>query len=45
MSKLDFRTPLIYILVGVIFILLVLMRKMNEGNKEQTKESINEKIY
>ncbi|OUX30970.1 MAG: hypothetical protein CBE24_05855 [bacterium TMED264] len=38
MSKFDFRTPLIYILAGVILILLVLMRKMDEGNKEQTLE-------
>ena len=44
MSKFDFRTPLIYILVGVILILLVLMSKMDEGNKEQTLEKRIEQL-
>ena len=44
MSKFDFRTPLIYILVGVILVLLVLMRKMDEGNKEQTLEKRIEQL-
>ena len=44
MSKFDFRTPLIYVLVGVILILLVLMSKMDEGNKEQTLEKRIEQL-
>ena len=44
MSKFDFRTPLIYILVGVILVLLVLMRKMDEGNKEQALEKRIEQL-
>ena len=44
MSKFDFRTPLIYILVGVILILLVLMRKKDEGNKEITLEKRIEQL-
>ena len=41
MSKFDFKTPVIYILLGIILILLVLMRRMDESNnvsKEQTLE-------
>ena len=41
MSKFDFKTPIIYILLGIILILLVLMRRMDESNnvsKEQTLE-------
>ena len=44
MSKFDFRTPLIFILVGVILVLLVLMRKMDEGNKEITLEKRIEQL-
>ena len=44
MSKFDFRTPLIFILVGVILVLLVLIRKMDEGNKEITLEKRIEQL-
>ena len=44
MSMFDFRTPLIFVLVGVILVLLVLMRKMDEGNKEITLEKKNRAI-
>ena len=38
MSKFDFKTPIIYILSGIILILLVLIKRMDESNKEQTLE-------
>ena len=44
MSKFDFKTPTIYILSGIILILLVLMKRMNEGNKEQTLEKRIEQL-
>ena len=44
MSNFDFRTPLIYILIGIILILLVLMRKMDENKNEQTLEKRIEQL-
>ena len=44
MRKFDFRTPLIFILVGVILVLLVLMRKTDEGNKEIALEKRIEQL-
>ena len=44
MSKFDFRTPLIYILVGIILILLVLMRKMDENNKNNKEQTLEKRI-
>ncbi len=44
MTKFDFRTPLIYILIGIILVLLVLMRKMDENNKEETLEGRIERL-
>ena len=44
MSKFDFKTPIIYILSGIILILLVLMKRMDESNKEQTLEKRIEQL-
>ena len=44
MSKFDFRTPLIYILVGIILILLVLMRKMDQNNKNNKEQTLEKRI-
>ena len=44
MSKFDFKTPIIYILLGIILILLVLMRRMDETNREQTLEKRIEQL-
>ena len=44
MSKFDFRTPLIYILVIIIAVLLILMRKMDQKNREQTIEKRMEQL-
>ena len=44
MSKFDFKTPIIYILSGIILILLVLMRRMDETNREQTLEKRIEQL-
>ena len=44
MSKFDFKTPIIYILSGIILILLVLMKRMDENNKEHTLEKRIEQL-
>ena len=44
MSKFDFKTPIIYILSGIILILLVLMKRMDESNKEHTLEKRIEQL-
>ncbi|MAL64613.1 MAG: hypothetical protein CMF94_00770 [Candidatus Marinimicrobia bacterium] len=44
MSKFDFKTPIIYILLGIILILLVLMRRMDETNRGQTLEKRIEQL-
>ena len=44
MSKFDFKTPIIYILSGIILILLVLMKRMDESKKEYTLEKRIEQL-
>ena len=44
MSKFDFKTPIIYILSGIILILLVLMKRMDENNKEHKLEKRIEQL-
>ena len=44
MSKFDFKTPIIYILSGIIVILLVLMKRMDQSNTEQTLEKRIEQL-
>ena len=44
MSKFDFKTPIIYILSGIILILLVLMKRMDKSNTEQTLEKRIEQL-
>ena len=44
MSKFDFKTPIIFILSGIILILLVLMKRMDENNKEHTLEKRIEQL-
>ena len=44
MSKFDFKTPIIYILSGIILILLVLMKRMDQSNAEQTLEKRIEQL-
>lgn len=44
MSKFDFKTPIIYILSGIILILLVLIKRMDQSNTEQTLEKRIEQL-
>ena len=44
MSKFDFKTPIIYILSGIIIILLVLLKRVDESNKEHTLEKRIEQL-
>ncbi len=44
MSKTDFRSPIIYILSFIIVILLIMMKRMDDQNKERSLERRMEKL-